>query len=62
MAQIKPLISHWMFLHPVAHGETVATNICFTYEGLFCLPLSFVTNFTGLFWVCQLVREVDYLS
>jgi len=49
MAQIKPLISHWMFVHPVAHGVADATNICFTYEGLFCLPLSFVTNFTGLF-------------
>ena len=57
MAQIKPLISHWMLRHPVAHGVADVCSICFTYEGLFYLPLSFVTNFTGLFWVCQLVSK-----
>lgn len=62
MAQIKPLISHWMLLHPVAHGVADVCSICFTYEGLFCLPLSFVTNFTGLFWVCQLVRRILFCS
>ena len=45
MAQIKPLISHWMCYHPVAHGVADAGYICFTYEGLFSYPPPFARLF-----------------
>ena len=38
MAQIKPLISHWMFVHPVAHGETDAPTSVSPMRGFFICP------------------------